>query len=141
MNCDPYCATILRATANYMCCRNPIGLRYCYSFVFTSTIPALYSTRTVLYSVFRRSSRGRGTRWVAYRTYVLTVLLCTFTTLYGTSTVRYIGPSSFACTTVLHSYRTLFSSKHYSPFILRLYCCNHHHHHYSPCSYEYEYCR
>ena len=30
-------------------------------------------------------------------------------------TVRYIGPSSSACTTVLHSYRTLFTSKHYSP--------------------------
>ena len=72
--------------------------------------PALYSTRTVLR--FSSIVARRGTQWVAYRTYVLTVLYCcahllNYTVPVPYRTVRYIGPSSSACTTVLHSYRTL----------------------------------
>ena len=83
--------------------------------------PALYSTRTRTVLRFYSSIVARrGTRWVACRTYVLTVLYCcahllNYTVPVPCRTVRYIGPSSSACTsrgrgtstTVLHSYRTL----------------------------------
>ena len=126
MNCDPYCATILRATTNYMCCRNSKPDRTTRtsteaSIMDTSSAarPALYSTRTRTVLRFYSSIVARrGTRWVAYRTYVLTVLYCcahllNYTVPVPYRTVRYIGgPSSSAyctstSTTVLHSYRTL----------------------------------
>ena len=121
MNCDPYCATILRATTNYMCCRNSKPDRTTRTSTEASIMdtsaarPALYSarTRTVL-RFYSSIVARRGTRWVAYRTYVLTVLYCcahllNYTVPVPYRTVRYIGPSSSACTstTVLHSYRTL----------------------------------
>ena len=50
---------ILYGCTGFTACPSAITPQLLYgSFVFTSTIPALYSTRTVLYSVFRRSSRG-----------------------------------------------------------------------------------
>ena len=119
MKCDPYCATILRATTNYMCCRNSKPDRTTRSSTEASIMdtsaarPALYSTRTPFLFVDRRAARNTVGS-VPYVCSYGTVQYCcahllnyTVPVLYRT--VRYIGPSSSACTstTVLHSYRTL----------------------------------
>ena len=94
MKCDPYCATILRATTNYMCCRNSKPNRTTRTSTEASIMdtsaarPALYSTRTPFLFVDRRAARNTVVS-VPYVCSYGTVLLCTFTKLYGTSTVPY----------------------------------------------------